>query len=224
MQQDIESESAPVVDDAPEQKDETLASAESAPAPAEADTSEVAKSAAFGDWAEIGLITGSIERLSYTLQDYVFMALDDEETSAAEKLSTISNGLDDFKALILKVATSLVEDGNTEAVKTAFEAFKATSPEAVTKSLEDKDVRLTELTKSLADAEEQATDLQTRLEGVEAEKSLISTELEKVQARKAIVFDKFTGAETIESSDTDATVKEAQQKFASFITSGAARS
>lgn len=94
----------------------------------------------------------------------------------------------------------------------------------MTKSLEDKDVRLTELTKSLADAEEQATDLHTRLEGVEAEKSLISTELEKVQARKAIVFDKFTGAETSESSDMDATVKEAQQKFASFITSGAARS
>ena len=66
--------------------------------------------------------------------------------------------------------------------------------------------------------------MHTRLEVVEAEKSLISTELEKVRARKAIVFDKFAGAETHESSNTDATVKEAQQKFASFITSGAARS
>lgn len=230
-------EATPVVDDAPEQKDEAPASTESAPAPAEADTSAVAKSDALGDWAEVGLVTSSVETLSYQLQNYIWDVLcqDEDENgvtiTAADKVAKISDGLDDFKVLIVKVATALVEDENTEAVKTAAHAFKATSPEALTKSLDEKDAKVTELTKSLADTEVKlettTSDLDARTVELETTTTALKTaetQLETIKARKAIVFDKFAGATDAKLSSADTNVLEAQKKFASFITSGIERS
>lgn len=230
-------EATPVVEEAPEQKDEAPASTESAPAPAEADTSAVAKSDALGDWAEIGLVTSSVETLSYRLQDYIWGVLyqDEDDTgvtiTAAEKVARISDGLDDFKVLVLKVATALVEDENTEAVKTAAHAFKATSPEAVTKSLADKATEIQTLTRSLADTEVKLettkSDLDARTVELETTTTALKTaetQLETIKARKAIVFDKFAGATDAKLSTADTDVLEAQKKFASFITSGIERS
>lgn len=230
-------EATPVVEEAPEQKDEAPASTESAPAPAEAGTSAIAKSDALGDWAEVGLVTSSVETLSYQLQNYIWDVLCQDEDdngvtiTAAEKVAKINDGLDDFKVLILKVATALVEDENTEAVKTAAHAFKATSPEAVTKSLADKATEIQTLTKSLADTEVKLettkSDLDARTVELETTTTALKTaetQLETIKARKAIVFDKFAGATDAKLSTADTDVLEAQKKFASFITSGIERS
>lgn len=190
----------------------TDATEEQSEAAAEENTQGVAKSAVFGDWAEINLVTSAISELSWTLQDHVWSALYNDEMTAAEKLSAITDGLDDFKALILKVATALVEDGNAEEVKRAASAFKATSPDAVSKSLTDKDTKVEELTKSLSDT---TTELETTKKSL-AEKE---TELEKINARKGIVFDKFGGQQEAEP-DTQAITRAAQTQFAGFITGG----
>ncbi len=209
-------ETPPATPEAPDQKDETPASGESSPAPAEGDTSEVAKSAVFGNWAEINLVTSAIEHLSWTLQDHVWSALYDDDKSSQEKLASIADGLEDFKSLILKVATALVQDGNTDDVKRAAEAFKATAPEAVSKSLTEKDAKVAELTKSLSDKT-------TELETVQKSLAEKEAELEKINARKGIVFDKFAqNTQEVEKSDDEAKAQaEGNQMFANFVITGA---
>jgi phage head maturation protease len=214
---DPEPASTPAAPEAPEQKDDAPASAEAAPAPAEEGTSEVTtKSTAFASWAEVGLVTDSIEQLSYALQDYVWTVLVDpgapEEapTPASDKLAAISASLGDFKTLVLKVATALVDDSNADAVKSAAEAFKANAPEAISKSLTEKDAKVAELTKSLSEKD-------TELETVRKSLAEKTTELEKITARKALAFGTFDvvtkDAKTPDSDGTSVAEAWSQQLF-----------
>lgn len=131
-------ETPPATPEAPEQKDEAPASVESLTAPAEDDTSEVAKSAVFGNWAEVGMTVNAIESLSWTLQEYIWMFLTEDKT-AAEKITSVDAALTDYHTLVMKVVSALATDSPSEDVKRAAEAFKAASPDAVSKSLTEKD-------------------------------------------------------------------------------------
>lgn len=236
-----ESEETPETDtDAPEadaaaQEEEAPASAESAPEQAEGEEADVeksvtadeavAKSTVFGDWAAIDLTTSAIDSLSWQLQDHVWMTLIDSDKSADEKLAAIADGLDDFKSLVLKVAGALVDDSNADAVKSAAEAHKESAPDAVSKSLDEKDAQVKALTKSLADTEVKLEAAQTELSEKTSElekttKSLGDTtdELDKVKARKAIVFNKFGTEEVIGTPENAADAY--NQAFAQFVVNG----
>ncbi len=164
-------------------------------------TQEVAKSAAFGDWAEISLVTGSIERLSWTLENHVWGILDMSDKTPAEKLSAISDALDDYKVLTMKVTSALIEDGNTEEVRRAAEAFKANTPEAVAKSLTETDAKVEELTKSLSDTKLELETVQKSLAEKTEDLATTTKELEKVSTRKTLVFGR--GYELGESETTE---------------------
>ena len=205
-------DTTPATPEAPEQKDEAPASDESSPAPAEGDTSEVAKSAVFGNWAEVGMTVSAIESLSWTLQDYIWMFLTEDKT-ASEKVASVDAALTDYHTLVMKVVSALATDSPSEDVKRAAEAFKATSPDAVSKSLTEKDTKVEELTKSLS---ETTTELETTKSSLK-EKEI---ELEKIAARKGIVFDKFTGHEA-DPVDHATDEKAAKEQFANFVITGA---
>jgi phage head maturation protease len=85
--------------------------------------------------------------------------------------------------------------------------------DTLTKSLTEATAQVEELTKSLSTATDE---LETTKKSL-AEKE---TELEKYATRKGIVFDKFTGQEATKESHDDV-VKASQEKFASFIVTGA---
>ncbi|MDP9368289.1 MAG: HK97 family phage prohead protease [Chloroflexota bacterium] len=171
------------------------AAAKSAPDQAKPDTSEVAKSTVFGDWAEIGMATSAINDLSWTLSDYVWMTLVDEEKSAQDKTASIDAALSDFHTLIMKVVSALVADGNAEEIERAAKAFKAQSPEAVSKSLADRDSLLADLTKSLetktaevANVTQELATAQKALTDLQATAEASTKELETIKARKTVAF------------------------------------
>ncbi len=178
------------------------AAAKSAPDQATPDTSEITKSAIFGDWTEGSITADAISSLSWRLEDYVWMSMSDTKTPAVERLASIKAALDEFQQLIMKVATALIQDGNAEEIERAAKAFKAQSPEAVSKSLADRDTQLAELTKSLetntARVDELTKTLSTRdtelataqkaLTDLQATAGASTKELETIKARKTVAF------------------------------------
>ncbi|MDP9353973.1 MAG: HK97 family phage prohead protease [Chloroflexota bacterium] len=195
-----EPDDQPVAPTAPAQEDDQPtpdgdAASPSAPAPAADDTSEVAKSTVFGDWAEIGMATSAISDLSWTLSDYVWMTLIDEEKSAQDKTASIDAALSDFHTLIMKVVSALVVDRNAEDIQRAAQAFKAQSPAAVSKSLADRDTQLANLTKSLetkmvevATVTQELATTQKTLTELQATAAASTKELETIKARKTVAF------------------------------------
>jgi arsenate reductase-like glutaredoxin family protein len=85
--------------------------------------------------------------------------------------------------------------------------------EQLTKSLAESTAKVEELQKSLSDA---TTELETTKTSLKEKE----TELEKMAARKGIVFGKFGGKEEPNTTQ-DEVVKASQEKFASFIITGA---
>ncbi|MDP9469072.1 MAG: HK97 family phage prohead protease [Chloroflexota bacterium] len=191
---------APVETPAAGQEDEAVpadepAATTSAPDQAEDDTSEIAKSKVFGDWAEVGMATSAISDLSWTLSDYVWMTLVDEEKSAQDKTASIDAALSDFHTLIMKVVSALVADGATEELQRAAQAFKEQSPAAVSKSLADRDTQLATLTKSLetktaevANVTQELAVVQKSLIDLQATAAASTKELETIKARKTVAF------------------------------------
>jgi phage head maturation protease len=206
-----EEESTPVEPEAPAQEEEAeeLATPEAdpAPEPADDDTSEVAKSAVFGDWAEISLTSSAIDNLAWALQDHVWMVLIDNDKSPQDKIAAIDAGLQDFRTLILKVVTALVDGGNAEEIQRAAESFKANKPETVAKSLAEKDTKVAELTKSLSEKD-------AELETTKKSLAEVTTKLETIEARKSLAFQSGARAavqvdeETTKSANTEPSIGE----------------
>lgn len=189
-------EESPVEDEAAGQEDEEAKTdgseaAESVPDQADPDTSEVAKAAVLGSYAEADLTDSAVSTLAWNLQCAIWNAMSDEQRTPDERLAFIDAALTEFRQLVMTVVTALAQSGNTDGVARALETLNASQPDEVAKTLSAKDAQAEELTKSLALKDEEIANLTTSIEESKQQTQNLTDELEKYKARKAFVFGKF---------------------------------
>lgn len=173
----------------------------SAPDQADPDTSEVAKAAVLGTYAEADLTESAVSTLAWNVQYAIWSAMADERQTPDERLAFIDAALTEFHQLVMAVATALASSGTTDGVARALETLQVNSPEAIEKTLTAKDATNEELTKSLALKDEEIQTLTKSIEESKTQSQNLTDELEKYKARKAFVFGKFGEAIAFEDAD-----------------------
>lgn len=196
-----DTEGQPVEADAAAQEESEADADESAPAQATDDTSGVEKSAVLGDWTEAMLSADAVRELSYRLEEFVWMTMMDDDKSADQKTVAIEAAAGEFQELLMRVVRVLVQDGNAEDVQRAAEAFKATAPDALSKSLTERDANIEELNKALDLKHEELEQATKSLTETEGKLTTAQEELELTRKRKAhVVVGKFDGVQLVEKS------------------------
>lgn len=176
--------------------------AKSTPEPATGDTSTVAKAAVLGEWAEADVVWDAVDSLSRNLKWFVWGTMLEGEKTTEEKQAAIAAALAEFSALITTVSSAMLANGIDEETVKSVEATKSQTPEALAKSLSERDAKVEELAKAIeAKAAEVAAvtktlgEMTTELENVQKSlkaeteaKQQAETELTTIKARKVLAF------------------------------------
>jgi hypothetical protein len=197
----------PVEPEAPAQEAEVTPPAEgeaakSTPAPAAVDTSEVAKVAVLGDWAEADVVWDAIDSLSRNLRWFIWSVMLDEDKNTDEKNALIQAALSEFSALVTAVSGAMMTDGISDETVKSVEATREQTPEALAKSLsdqetkvealeksvKDKSTQLDEVTKTLKETSAQLEETSKSLKAEQEARQALDTELTTIKARKTLAF------------------------------------
>lgn len=196
----------PVAPEAPAQEAEAEPSpeeaAKSTPEPATGDISTIAKAAVLGEWAEADVVWDAVSSLSDNLRWFIWSTMLNDDQTTEEKQAAIAAALTEFSALITKASSAMLAAGISEETVKSVEATKGQTPEALAKSLSERDAKVEELTKSIEAKAAEIADVTKTLGEVTgqletAQKSLTEatdakqkaeTELTTIKARKVLAF------------------------------------
>jgi HK97 family phage prohead protease len=164
------------------------------------------KSQYLGEWAEAGAASSTIYGLTDSLIWRVSDAIAFSEETPAERVSQVDAMLTEFHAIVLRVATALINGMGQESATDAAKALKQTR-EVLTKSLTEQTTELDAVKKSLEERDAALAATQAEMVEKDAKVQELTDKLNAREARKARVYSPFDSMALDEAAKPQETKK-----------------